>query len=180
MEQIGVREPRHRLRQYLARVDGGERFADPDHDWEIRDPRAAVRAARRRALSILYLDASAITKLVIDEPETSALQEVVRGHDVVSSRVAAVEVVKAVARANPDADPSRVFAMLAFVELDAELATLAGATGEPGLRALDAIHVASAQRLGSDVGAFLTYDARQATAARAAGLSVEMPGASQA
>ena len=97
-----------------------------------------------------------------------------------SSRVAAVEVVKAVARANPDADPSRVFAMLAFVELDAELATLAGATGEPGLRALDAIHVASALRLGSDVGAFLTYDARQATAARAAGLSVEMPGASRA
>ena len=97
-----------------------------------------------------------------------------------SSRVAAVEVVKAVARANPDADPSRIVAMLAFVELDAEFGTLAGATGEPELRALDAIHVALALRLGSEVGAFLTYDARQATAARAAGLSVEMPGASRA
>ena len=50
----------------------------------------------------------------------------------------------AVARANPGADRSRVVAMLAVVELDAELATLAGATGEPGLRALDTIHVASA------------------------------------
>ena len=37
-----------------------------------------------------------------------------------------------------------------------------------------------ALRLGSELGAFLTYDAQQATAARAAGLSVEMPGASQA
>jgi len=26
MEQIGARELRHRLREYLARVDGGERF----------------------------------------------------------------------------------------------------------------------------------------------------------
>lgn len=90
-----------------------------------------------------------------------------------------VEVVKAVARANPDADPTRVFALLAFVELDAELAALAGATGEPGLRALDAIHVVSALRLGSEVGAFLTYDTRQATAARAAGLRVEAPDAPQ-
>ena len=67
-------------------------------------------------------------------------------------RVVAVEVVKAVVRANPGADPSRVFAMPAVVELDAELATLAGATGEPGLRALDAIHVASALRLGRSSG----------------------------
>jgi len=101
----------------------------------------------------------------------------VRGHDLVSSRVAVVEVVKAVSRANPDADPTRVFALLAFVELDAELAAMAGATGEPGLRALDAIHVASALRLGSDVGSFVTYDARQGTAAHAAGLHVEAPGA---
>ena len=129
-------------------------------------------------MSILYLDASAITKLVIDEPETTALQDAVRGHDLVSSRVAVVEVVKAVSRANPDADPTRILALLAFVELDAELATLAGATGEPGVRALDAIHVSSALRLGPDVRSFLTYDLRQSAAAHAAGLHVEAPGAS--
>ena len=42
------------------------------------------------------------------------------------------------------------------------------------------IPVGSALRLGSDVGAVLIHDAPQAKAARAAGLSVEMPGASQA
>ena len=64
-------------------------------------------------------------------------------------RVVAVEVVKAVVRANPGADPSRVFAMPAAVELDAELATLAGATGEPGLRPrCDPRRVGAAARIG--------------------------------
>lgn len=102
-----------------------------------------------------------------------------RGHDLVSSRVAVVEVVKAVSRANPDADPTRVLALLAFIELDAELAALAGATGEAGLRALDAIHVASALRLGPDVRSFVTYDVRQSSAAHSAGLHVEAPGAAR-
>lgn len=85
--------------------------------------------------------------------------------------------VKAVARANPEADPQQVFALLSFVELDADLARIAGATGGSGLRALDAIHVASALRLGPEVEAFVTYDLRQATAASAAGLRVDAPGA---
>lgn len=123
----------------------------------------------------LYLDASAITKLVISEGETPALQLRIRSRPLVSSRVAVVEVAKAVARANPAADVQPVLARLAFVELDADLARLAAGTGDPGLRALDAIHVASALRLGPEVEAFLTYDDRQAVAAQTAGLSVESP-----
>ncbi len=87
-----------------------------------------------------------------------------------------VEVVKAVARANPDADPQPVFALLAFVELDADLAQVAGTTGGRSLRALDSIHVASALRLGDEVDGFVTYDERQADAARAVGLEVHAPG----
>ena len=123
----------------------------------------------------LYLDASAITKLVISEGETPALQGRIRSRQIISSRVAVVEVAKAVARANPAADVQPILARLAFVELEAELARIAGGTGDPSLRALDAIHVASAVRLGPEVEAFLTYDDRQALAARTAGLSVESP-----
>jgi uncharacterized protein len=65
---------------------------------------------------------------------------------------------------------------IAFVELDAELARLAAATGAPELRTLDAIHVASALRLGPELDAFVTYDDRQATTARELGLTVEAPG----
>jgi uncharacterized protein len=112
----------------------------------------------------------------MDEPETRSLQDLVRGHRLVSSRVAVVEVVKAVARANPGADPQPMFTLLSFVELDADLARIAGTTGGANLRALDAIHVASALRLGPELDVFVTYDTRQASAARVMGIRVEAPG----
>lgn len=87
-----------------------------------------------------------------------------------------VEVSKAVARSNPTADPQPILARLAFVELDAELARVAAATGSATLRSLDAIHLASAQRMGGEIAAFVTYDDRQAAAAHLLGLDVEMPG----
>jgi hypothetical protein len=86
-----------------------------------------------------------------------------------------VEVVKAVARANPAAEPLPMLSRIAFVELDPELARLAAATGAPELRTLDAIHLASALRLGPELDAFVTYDDRQASAARGLGLTVEAP-----
>jgi predicted nucleic acid-binding protein len=125
---------------------------------------------------MLYLDASALTKLVIEERETDALQSHVRGHQLATSRLAIVELTKAVARTDPTIDPQPVLALLAFVELDADLARIAGATGGTDLRSLDAIHVASALRLGGEVEAFVTYDVHQAAAARLAGLPVASPG----
>ena len=93
-----------------------------------------------------------------------------------SNRVAVVEVTKAVARADPGAVLEPFFETFSFVELDAELALIAGTTGNAGSRALDAIHVASALRLGPEVEIFVTYDARQAAAAAAAGLRIASPG----
>jgi predicted nucleic acid-binding protein len=129
-------------------------------------------------VSYLYLDASALTKLVITEPETPALQDAVRGRVMISSRVSVVEVAKAVARVDPEGDPSAILALLVLVELDAELATAAARTGGPGLRALDAIHVATAQLLGSELDTFVTYDLRQGQAARDVGLRIAAPGSS--
>jgi len=125
---------------------------------------------------MLYLDASAITKLVVTEGESDELRAVVLGRRLATSRVSVVEVGKAVGRARPDADASTVLAMHAFVEFDAELAAVAAAAGGATLRALVAIHVASALRLGPEVEWFLTYDDRQADAAAAAGLRVLAPG----
>ena len=126
-------------------------------------------------MSVLYLDASAITKLVIAEAESEALLGAVRGNTLISSRVVVVEVGKAVARADPTVDPQRVLAGIAFVELDADLAQIASGIGSAALRALDAIHVASALRIGGEIAAFVTYDGRQASAAQAAGLTVASP-----
>lgn len=51
----------------------------------------------------------------------------------------------------------------------------AGALAEPALRALDAIHVAAAIDL-APIDGFVTYDERQAAAARLAGLRTISPG----
>jgi predicted nucleic acid-binding protein len=113
------------------------------------------------------------------EPESAALQDLVRGRSLASSRVAVVEVTKAVARVNPTADPEPLLSRVAFVEFDADLARIAGATGGPRLRALDAIHIASALRLGAELETFLTYDQRQARSAREAGLRLAAPGSAR-
>ena len=126
-------------------------------------------------MSVLYLDASAITKLLIAEPESEALLSAVRGNTLISSRVVVVEVGKAVGRADPSVDPQPVLARLAFVEMDADLALIAAGTGSAALRALDAIHVASALRVGGEIAGFVTYDDRQAAVARSAGLTVVSP-----
>jgi predicted nucleic acid-binding protein len=123
----------------------------------------------------LYLDASAIVKLIIQEEEWAALLRVVRGQVLFSSRITVVEVGKAVARSRPGADMRTALSRISFVELDADLAQIAGVTGGNALRALDAIHVASALRLGPELDSFVTYDERQAEAARSAGLEVMSP-----
>ena len=43
------------------------------------------------------------------------------------------------------------------------------------LRSLDAIHLATAERLGADLGGLITYDDRLAHAARRLGLRVSSP-----
>ena len=124
----------------------------------------------------LYLDASAVTKLVVVEDGTDALRTEVAGAILVTSRVAVVEVAKAVARVASDATADEVLEAFVFVELDADLARSAASTGDAWLRALDAIHVASALLLGDELDGFITYDPRQAEAAQAHGLSVLSPG----
>jgi predicted nucleic acid-binding protein len=65
--------------------------------------------------------------------------------------------------------------VVAFVELDAEVAELAGTLEPSVLRGLDAVHLASALAVGADIGMFVTYDNRLAEAAGAAGLDVRAP-----
>lgn len=123
----------------------------------------------------MYLDSSALTKLVVAEPDSDGLGSFVSDRDIYSSRVAFVEVMKAVARHDPEADPTALFARISWVELDEDVARAAGGAGGATLRALEAIHVASALRLATDIEAFVTYDTRQAAAAQAVGLRVLAP-----
>jgi predicted nucleic acid-binding protein len=137
-------------------------------------------------VAVFYADSSALVRLVQDEPESSVLRVFLADADLVSSELILTEIPRAVRRAAGD-DPAlpldllleRAGALLEAVALrplDHALLAAAGALAEPALRALDAIHVASALDL-HPVDTFVTYDERQAAAARLAGLRTMAPGA---
>jgi uncharacterized protein len=137
-------------------------------------------------VAVFYADSSALVKLVQDEPESSALRVFLADADVVSSELILTEIPRAVRRAAGD-DPAlphdlllertgAVLETVALRPLDRALLAAAGALAEPALRALDAIHVASALDL-RPVDTFVTYDERQGAAARLAGLRTMAPGA---
>lgn len=129
----------------------------------------------------LYLDSSAIVKLVQHEAESAALRRLLRRHradDRVTSALARVEVVRAVAAGGPTAVAlaRRQLGRLHQIALDAELLDHA-ATLAPSalLRSLDAMHLAAAELLGADLRAVVTYDRRMQSAAVALGLPVDAP-----
>ena len=128
-----------------------------------------------------YLDASPLVKLATPEAETDALRAVLDTFDArLTNRLATVEVARAllrrgVATSALAAEVSEAFLGLAITELDAAIAESAGRLEPPALRSLDATHLASALALGDELAAFVTYDARLAEAARAAGLQVIAP-----
>ena len=136
-------------------------------------------------MGVLYLDASAVVKLVLDEPESDPLRAYLGGADLVSCALLLTEVPRAIWRAAARDDGLPVDLLLSRAEqaidsvalapLDRGLLRAAGSLAEPGLRALDAIHVAAALGL-LPLEAFVTYDERQAAAARLAGLRSMAPG----
>ena len=65
---------------------------------------------------------------------------------------------------------------LITLEFDDVLAATASRLTPAGLRTLDAVHLATALAIRSDLDAFVTYDDRLAEAARAVGLPVVRPG----
>ena len=130
--------------------------------------------------SAVYLDTSAIVKLLVDELGSAELAGYLDARPLrIASRIAEVEVRRAVARLGEAVDPGRVdrvLAALTMVELEASLAFAAGRLVPPALRTLDAIHLATALELIPDLEAFVTYDRRLAEAARLAGMAVVSPG----
>ena len=123
---------------------------------------------------LAYVDASALVKLDAAEPDSAEmLQWYVQAERVVISRVGVVEMNLAAARRAYDPDHLRfVLDSIEVVELGPAIAGRAAGVGPASLRALDAIHLATALELGSELGDFVTYDLRLADAARAAGLAV--------
>ena len=132
---------------------------------------------------ILYVDSSALVKLVVEEVETPALVELLAAWPLrVTSVVAAVEVPRAARRGSPlpavAARAADVMSRLTLLDLDRDLIHTATLIEPAGLRTLDAIHLASALSLGPQLEGFLAYDRRLLDAAGAAALPVIPPASS--
>lgn len=124
-------------------------------------------------------------KLVREEPESASLAEAVSRSTgpPIASALVRVELRRAATRVQGGGAPSdvqRVEAVLRSLDLivlDDALLDDAGRLDAPGLRSLDAIHVASARLVGDDLAALVTYDRRMLDAAAELRLPVSAPGA---
>lgn len=129
---------------------------------------------------MIYLDSSALLKLLHEEPESAGLEEWISDRaqlPMISSELAQVEVLRACRRIDPDALPAArtLLTGLDLVPLTGVLSK-AAEVGDVALRSLDAIHLASALCLGGGLSAFVVYDRRLYDAAAAAGLEPLSPG----
>ncbi|MGK2948819.1 MAG: type II toxin-antitoxin system VapC family toxin [Acidimicrobiales bacterium] len=128
----------------------------------------------------LYVDTSALLKHYVDEPDSDrAVELLTTDPTLVTGRHTVVEVRRNLARLLSPTDATAARASLAtdltsfsIVELDAGTCELAATIAEQtGVRTLDALHLGAARRLGTQL-TFVTFDVRQAHAARSLGFAV--------
>ena len=131
-------------------------------------------------MSLVYLDSSALVKLIVREPESTALAEFLQGHsERVASALSLTEVPRALGRAGFGAAERRrareILTRVALVDVDRRTLAAAAALDLPTLRTLDAIHLATALTLREDLAALVTYDRRLAAAAKRADIEALAP-----
>ncbi len=128
----------------------------------------------------LFLDTSALVKLLVREPETDALRTYLLERPAlrrVASGLVRTELRRTAVRLSPELLPAaeRMLASLFLVRIDDALLDTAGTLGPSIVRSLDALHLAAALRV-APVTALLTYDTRMQDAARSLGVPVAAPG----
>jgi predicted nucleic acid-binding protein len=129
---------------------------------------------------VIYLDTSAFVKLIRGERETPALQAFLRDRPagpLVSSALLVVETRRAVLREAPGqlARADLLLTRIDQVDVTRSVLEAASRLPDPGLRSLDAIHLATALQLEGDLEALVTYDGRLAAAAGRQKLPVVTP-----
>jgi len=127
---------------------------------------------------VIYIDTSALLKLVHPEPQSAPLRSWLADHpdDLVSSALVRTETRRALLRNDPAALPNlpAVLSVIAQIPVSEAILDSAAMLPDPMLRSLHAIHLASAQAIAA-VTALLAYDKRLVDASRLAGFTVVSP-----
>lgn len=125
-----------------------------------------------------YLDSSAIVKLAVRESESLALRRYVRRRQpLISSALARTEVLRALLPLGAEAvnRGRSVLQRIDLVRVNERILSAAGVLRPVELRSLDAIHLATAEEIGDELTALVTYDDRMIEAARYLGYRVVQP-----
>jgi len=129
--------------------------------------------------TVAYVDSSAFVKLVVAEPESQALRRALtRWPARASATLLRVEVVRALRRSGNEqhvASARKLLRSVHLIRIDEPLLDRAGDLHPPDLRSLDAIHLAAALALSTDIGVMFAYDNRLKLAAEAFGIEVDSP-----
>ena len=128
----------------------------------------------------VYLDTSALVKLLIHEPESDALIRFIdeSQSQMVTSLIARVELTRAVSRVDDtlDSDISNLLSKQVLLPLTHSIMLRAAYLQPFGIRSLDAIHLATAIEIHPYLASLLSYDNRMVDGARSFGLVAEAPG----
>lgn len=129
---------------------------------------------------MLYLDTSALAKLVVREAESTALRNLLaaKREPRFSSALAHAELLRAARRFGAEAMTTarQVLAEVHLIDVTREVLENAGTIEAGVLRTLDAVHLATAALVQERLEAVVTYDRRMQEAAHALGFEVVAPG----
>ncbi len=127
----------------------------------------------------VYLDTSALGRVVLDEPDSAPIGAALAAFDaVVSSRLLGIELHRLGLRTGIAREEIETWlAGVSLVPMDDAVLSVAEAVTPASVATLDAIHLATAVRLAAagHVASIMTFDARLAEGAREHGLTVIAP-----
>ena len=130
---------------------------------------------------MIYLDTSAMAKLIVEEAESSALIDWIEARSdepFVTSALSRVELMRTASR---DGTPGMVERALHLLDgfdvlpITDQVIAFAETIGPTTLRSLDAIHLSSAAQIRSELTAFVAYDVRLLEGCRSIGLPTKAP-----
>ena len=128
--------------------------------------------------SIVYIDTSALIKLVIDEPETDPLrEELAQWQNYLASELVVIELFRSVRKFDIQLleIASNIATGLSLSPITRQITALASTIEPVHLRSLEAIHLATALMYSKHLDAFITYDRRLCEAAKSVGIKVLSP-----
>ncbi len=129
-------------------------------------------------MEIWYLDTSALTKFVRPEPETGPLRQWLASRRWIVSDLHRTELRRASARAGGRALARAEWLLMEsdIIRVDAEVFDRAGRLLPFEIRSLDALHLAAAMTLGTDLAGIVTYDRRLSAASALVDIDTASPG----